>query len=342
MEREYKDLVVNEPDGGVYFELVDRAGKTALGPVRARLKSPVKQQGDRWNAAAANLLLRLDEAGRPKLCIPPQAVGGLCPCTHQKAGNVHRLTGEGENLRFAATADFAGGDTFTFNGRAMTARTLAGEPLWPGYFKAGSVVVCHKNGDSLTFSGGGLGSADKKTAKDFLPETKSLLGGSVRGTVPVLGTKRWIPTSSDQQIPAGRYTGGVQTVAGDSSLQPQNIKKDVSLFGVLGSYEPIVYLGENQTFDLKRFAGYQSFTVDNFIIELPRKIDYETPWKEGYKHDVGVCDILGAATVEIRKSYDAANGILSAYCYVYAKGFAAGVGSATGSNNYPVRAYLKK
>ncbi len=238
MEREYKDLVVNEPDGGVYFELVDRAGKTALGPVRARLKSPVKQQGDRWNAAAANLLLRLDEAGRPKLCIPPQAVGGLCPCTHQKAGKVHRLTGEGENLRFAATADFAGGDTFTFNGRAMTARTLAGEPLWPGYFKAGSVVVCHKNGDALTFSGGGgLSSADKKTAEDFLPETKSLLGGSVKGKVPVLGAKRWIPTGSDQQIPAGRYTGGVQTVAGDSSLKPENIRKDVRLFGVPGTYD---------------------------------------------------------------------------------------------------------
>ncbi|EJX04435.1 hypothetical protein EVA_07458 [gut metagenome] len=39
----------------MYFNLVDRDGKTALGPVRARLQSPVKQQGDRWTAAAANL-----------------------------------------------------------------------------------------------------------------------------------------------------------------------------------------------------------------------------------------------------------------------------------------------
>lgn len=237
MEREYKDLLVDEPDGGVYFDLVDRAGKTALGPVRAKLKSPVRQPGDRWTAAAANLLLRLDEEGRPKLAIPPKAVGGLCRCTHAKTGSVHALTGEGEDLRFAAVADMKEGDTFTLNGRAMAAKTTAGEPLWPGYFKAGSVVVCHKNGDVLTFSGGGLGSADKKTAEDFLPETKSLLGGSVRGKVPVLAAKRWIPGRADQTIAAHRYTGGEQIVAGDGSLLPQNIRKGVSLFGVAGSYQ---------------------------------------------------------------------------------------------------------
>ncbi len=81
---------------------------------------------------------------------------GLAPCTHKKTGAVHALSAavDAQNLRFAATADFAGGDTFSLNGRAVSARTFAGEPLWPGYFKAGSVVVCHKNGNSLTFGGG--------------------------------------------------------------------------------------------------------------------------------------------------------------------------------------------
>ena len=45
------------------------------------------------------------------------------------------------------------------------------------------------------------------------------------------------PTTSNQTIAAGTYLTGAQTIAGDSNLVASNIKKNVPIFGVTGSYE---------------------------------------------------------------------------------------------------------
>lgn len=46
------------------------------------------------------------------------------------------------------------------------------------------------------------------------------------------------PTTSDQTaVTSGKYTTGAITVKGDSNLKAENIKKDVSIFGVTGSLE---------------------------------------------------------------------------------------------------------
>ena len=47
----------------------------------------------------------------------------------------------------------------------------------------------------------------------------------------------YTPTTSDQTIAANQYLSGAQTVKGDANLVAGNIKKDVQLFGVTGSYE---------------------------------------------------------------------------------------------------------
>ena len=112
---------------------------------------------------------------------------GLCRYAHAKSKTVHQLTGpaNAKGISFAAAVDFSGGDTFTVNGVAATARTLSGDPLWAGYFKKGSVVVCYKEGNVLTFSGGGgLSSADQKTVKDWMVEGHSVLNGRVSGSIP--------------------------------------------------------------------------------------------------------------------------------------------------------------
>ena len=45
------------------------------------------------------------------------------------------------------------------------------------------------------------------------------------------------PTTADQTIDSGTYLTGAQTIKGDANLLPENIKKDVTIFNVVGSYE---------------------------------------------------------------------------------------------------------
>ena len=44
------------------------------------------------------------------------------------------------------------------------------------------------------------------------------------------------PTTSNQTIPIGKYTTGIQTILGDTNLVASNIKNGVSIFGVTGTY----------------------------------------------------------------------------------------------------------
>ncbi len=230
MNREFRDLSVNEPDGRLYYDLVDRAGKTLVSGVSPRLQSPVLRKGDRWGAAAANKLLRLDEKGVPVLAIPPKAVGGLARAVHQKQGRVHSLTADGEDLRFTAAADFEAGDTFTLNGRAVSAITLSGEALWPGYFKKGAVVLCHKEGDVLTFSGGGgLSSADKETVKAFLAMGHSVLGGQVQGSYTADATAgEWDLMPGRTAYAKGQKLTGKAT--SDATAGPEHLLKGRSAY----------------------------------------------------------------------------------------------------------------
>lgn len=45
------------------------------------------------------------------------------------------------------------------------------------------------------------------------------------------------PTTEDQTIAKGKYLTGAQTIKGDANLLAENIKKDVQIFDVTGSYE---------------------------------------------------------------------------------------------------------
>lgn len=49
--------------------------------------------------------------------------------------------------------------------------------------------------------------------------------------------KTYTPGTADQIIAAGKYLTGAQTIKGDANHLPENIKKNVSLFGITGTFE---------------------------------------------------------------------------------------------------------
>ena len=62
-------------------------------------------------------------------------------------------------------------------------------------------------------------------------------GTTVTGAIQSKSAQTYTPTTSNQTIASGQYLSGAQTISGDANLIAGNIKKDVSIFGVTGSYE---------------------------------------------------------------------------------------------------------
>ena len=63
-------------------------------------------------------------------------------------------------------------------------------------------------------------------------------GARVVGTAPIQAAKTVTPTTTEQTaVASGSFTSGAVKVAGDANLVAENIKKDVSIFGVTGTLE---------------------------------------------------------------------------------------------------------
>lgn len=246
MARLFKDLLVDEQDGKIRVNLLNRDGTVALHDVSLEVSSPVVQQGDDFGAAAANKLLRLDDDDRPQLAIQPQEVGGLATYTHTKSGTVHTLTGSGDNIRFVATEAFAAGDTIKVNGTACTAKTAAGDTLWTGFFSSGAVVVCYRVGDALNFNAGGLPAAAKAKLTPANIKTGVHIQG---GGVDVTGAFTADATAAANEILAGRtaYVNGAK---------------------VTGTAMLAIYLGQGRSFNVSVYSGYKQFTASDFVAEM--------------------------------------------------------------------------
>ena len=91
-------------------------------------------------------------------------------CNYAKSGTVHKLTTENtasENIKFFATAAFNRGDTFTFNGTAVTAQTTDGQALGTNFFKANTIVECRKKDNVLFFASSSKSIVDDATGSAF-------------------------------------------------------------------------------------------------------------------------------------------------------------------------------
>ena len=91
-------------------------------------------------------------------------------CNYSKSGNVHNLTTENtssENVKFFATSSFTKGDTFTFNGKSVTARTIDGKKLDTNFFVANTIVECFRKDDVLYFESSSESIIDDTTGVSY-------------------------------------------------------------------------------------------------------------------------------------------------------------------------------
>jgi hypothetical protein len=116
----------------------------------------------------------------------------------------------------AVASDILKGKTAYVNGKKITGKitTYTLEPP--------SISVNHGTIMATTMLQGGYYSKGSKTATMDLT---------------TIGTTIYRPGRYDQTIAEGTYLAGDQIIKGDYNLVPENIKKDVSIFGVTGTYE---------------------------------------------------------------------------------------------------------
>ena len=94
----------------------------------------------------------------------------------------------------------------------------------------------------IPLSGGGTArfldttDATLDAAGKLLSGVTAYAGGTkFTGNITSKAAATYTPGAADQEIAAGQYLGGVQTIKGDTNLTAGNIKSGVSIFGVSGS-----------------------------------------------------------------------------------------------------------
>ena len=89
---------------------------------------------------------------------------------------------------------------------------------------------------------------------------------NIIGTMPNNGELNITPTTENQNIPEGYTSGG--TVLGDENLKSENIKKDVSIFGVTGSLE-------SSSGQIKLFETEEEMQADSTAKEADYAVVYD-------------------------------------------------------------------
>lgn len=100
------------------------------------------------------------------------------------------------------------------------------------------------------------------TAADILTgKTAYVNREKLTGTIPTYGANTYTPTTENQYLETGYYSG-VQCIKGDANLLPGNIRKGVSIFNVVGIYE-----GSQSSVEQILFQCDDSATEESIISE---------------------------------------------------------------------------
>lgn len=105
--------------------------------------------------------------------------------------------------------------------------------LRPDFIKKG-VLLFNTTG---TYEGTDTSDANATSSDILLNKTAYVNGTKIIGEIESLSSTTYTPTISNQTISAGKYIAEDLTILGDNNLNAGNIKKDISIFGVVGTLE---------------------------------------------------------------------------------------------------------
>lgn len=159
---------------------------------------------------------------------------------------------------------------------------------------------------SISVSSGGLITASVSASQSVTPTVSAgYVSSGTAGTVSVSGSntsqlttqaaQTITPTTTDQTIASGKYLTGVQTIKGDANLLAENIKKDVVIFGITGTYEGDVPSGYTVTVSLtnpRNSSEFEDWTIS------------ESPTGLGDWTQIGtITSATGSETVTVTERY---------------------------------------
>lgn len=113
----------------------------------------------------------------------------------------------------------------------------SGSATGPSSVSSTGATVSTPQANTLTLSKSNVSITPVVSAGYVSSGTASSATVTLSAAVPLKGATTYTPTTSDQTIASGTYLTGAQTISGDANLVAGNIKKNVSIFGVTGSYE---------------------------------------------------------------------------------------------------------
>lgn len=145
---------------------------------------------------------------------PDASYDGLSKVTVNAIPSSYISTGDAT----AASSDIRSGKTAYVSGTKLTGTMGTVSVPTPSISISSNGLITASNTQSAGYTAGGSQSATSQMTAQ--------------------AAKTWTPTTSSQTISSGRYLTGTQTIQGDTNLIASNIKKDVSIFGVTGTYNP--------------------------------------------------------------------------------------------------------
>lgn len=174
---------------------------------------------------------------------------------------------DGMALAFKNMTQNTGAVTINVNGLgAKSILKSNGSALASGNLKAGSIYTVRYNGTNFILQGSdSAGNATPEhvlAGKTFSNDTDTEL----TGTMPNQGAKIITPSTVNKAIPAG-YHNGQGYVKGDANLVASNIRDGVTIFGIVGTYDPynIAQSGSTSIYSNTWYSGSEH---DRLRVEL--------------------------------------------------------------------------
>ena len=137
---------------------------------------------------------------------------------------------------------------------------------------SGSSATVTTGTNTITLTKTGVTTTPTVSAGYVASATASTATVTLTASVTTKAAATITPSTTNQTIASGTYLTGTQTIAGDEDLVASNIKKNVTIFGVTGSYEAgsssptieslsVTPSESEQTFNSSSVDGYKPVTV---------------------------------------------------------------------------------